>query len=351
MKRYTYTLAPFCLFILLTSFKTDTFLPDKKRSIFQHFRKKEIAEMTLELDFKAYWKKRKTNDHLPAKLFTVHPDGTEENWDIEVRPRGRLRRQVCDLPMMRLRFSEDELSERGLKKRRTLKMVNVCRKQISSEQQLLKEYLAYVMYNKITKNSLRVHLVKVKYIDSKDGEVRDEGYAFFIEHPKDLADRRDLEIVELNRVRTLSFDSDECEIFSFFQYMIGNTDWFYFNTHNLEMFRNPKTGNTVPVPYDFDYSGLVNTSYSIPDSRLNLRHVTERYYQGNCRTKEETQKTVERFKKRKEKVMASLDEVPSLDKKNRKFAFKYLERFFKVIEKDKCLKREILKHCDMWPVN
>ena len=67
-----------------------------------------------------------------------------------------------------------------------------------------------------------------------------------------------------------------------FEYMIGNTDWAVTVSHNTRLMLSKDDTLSKPyvVPYDFDYSGLVNTYYSIPDEKLEIETVTQRVYRG-----------------------------------------------------------------------
>ena len=63
---------------------------------------------------------------------------------------------------------------------------------------------------------------------------------------------------------------------SVFQYMVGNTDWSMVRFHNVEVSRTPR-GVYVPVPYDFDWTGLVSTRYARPNEGLGIRSVRQRF--------------------------------------------------------------------------
>ncbi len=58
-----------------------------------------------------------------------------------------------------------------------------------------------------------------------------------------------------------------------FNYMIGNTDWSVPNQHNVRILsqsnaERPNLG--IIVPYDFDYTGLVNADYAVPIEQLGI---------------------------------------------------------------------------------
>ncbi len=342
--------------VLILGISSSFCLPSKagfgnEKTIFQHLQQDAYLDITLESDFKAYIKNKKKNVYQPATMRVGKSDGSEETWEVEIRARGNMRRKVCNIPPIKMRFSEEQLEQRGLDKRSTLKMVVSCRNSSAYEQMVLREYLIYKLYNIITDHSFRVQLAKIKYVDTNGkGAGFDESFAFFIEHPKDLADRTKTELLEGGRFGASLMNTDAGERFAMFQYMVGNTDWYYFNSHNVEVCGIPGTPDLVPLPYDFDYAGLVRTPYAVPLDKLKISSVSERYYQGYCRTKEETMETIQLFLDKKGEILKMAEEFPYFDKYSKKYVRKYLNNFFKIIENNKVLKRHILNHCDLWPV-
>ena len=62
-----------------------------------------------------------------------------------------------------------------------LKLVVGCGATNDDEQLIIKEYLAYKMYNMLTEKSFRVRLVKIKYDDTK-GKIKSYSqYGFLLE--------------------------------------------------------------------------------------------------------------------------------------------------------------------------
>src|SRR5690606_2571982 len=143
------------------------------------------------------------------------------------------------------------------------------------EQYVLKEYLAYRLYNALTDKSLRVRLARVTYRDSRRRGRAVERYALFVEHFDALAARLGGAVVPPAEVRPTDFDPQSLAIFELFEYMIGNTDWSVVAGHNVVHIREPD-GAVTAVPFDFDFSGLVNASYALPPEQLPIRSVTQR---------------------------------------------------------------------------
>ena len=121
-----------------------------------------------------------------------------------------------------------------------------------------------------------------------------------------------------------------------FNYMIGNTDWSVPNQHNCKIlsgndFSQPGLG--IIIPYDFDYSGLVNTDYAVPYDGLGLKSVLERRYLGICRTRDEYISSLKEFTDKKTELYNVINEFPLLDEKVKKEMRRYLDEFYYSIEK------------------
>ncbi len=326
--------------------------PAVKTTIFEHLQREEgYLSVVLESNFKNLIKSKRTNDYQSAQLKVIKADGSEEVWQTEIRPRGNMRRTVCDIPPIKIRFDESELKSRGLDKRRTLKMVILCRNGKGFEQLVLREYLCYKLYNIITDHSFRVQLARIKYKDTKDEDRGfDESFAFFIEHPKNLAERTAAELLKDQRFGSSMINTDAGERFAMFQFMIGNTDWYYFSGHNVEVCGIPGASDLIPLPYDFDYAGFVRTPYAVPSDKLPIQSVVDRYYQGYCRTEKEMMATIQLFLSKKKEIMDTATTFPHFTKYSKKHVTKFLKKFYAILENPKKRKKAILEHCDMWPV-
>ena len=326
---------------------------DTAKSIFEILQREDYLEMTLELDFKDILRHKQAKEYKPGMLRFQDKSGRQQNWDIEVRTRGNMRLQVCSLPPLKLRFSKEELAAKGLNEHNNLKMVISCRDTKGFEQYILREYLAYRLYNILTEQSFRVQLVKMKIIDTGGDTAPSENFAFIIEDDDELAERCGGKILSGTITSSRVLNTGECERFSLFQYMIGNTDWYVYSAHNIQMFGENGSSTPIPVPYDFDYAGLVDASYAVPNDQIPIANISERYYQGFCRPMEDTQRTIALFLNKKEEIMTYAAQFPYFDKRSRKYVLKYLGSFYKTIENSKKVKREILQKCDRWlkPVN
>ena len=128
-----------------------------------------------------------------------------------------------------------------------------------------------------------------------------------------------------------------------FEYMIGNADWSEIAGHNVEIL--DRGGTALAVPYDFDFSGLVDAPYATPPAELGLRSVRERMYRGWCSTEMITSLTVERFRSARAEILELFGSEDRLPDDVRRRALSYLEQFFEDIESDERAERRILRHC------
>ena len=122
-------------------------------------------------------------------------------------------------------------------------------------------------------------------------------------------------------------------IVAIFEYMIGNTDWSVPGSHNIKILhsKNDTLSRPYVVPYDFDFSGLVNTSYSAPDERLEIENVRQRAYRGFPRTMEELDDVLAIFNKEKANIYSTINNFNLLTSTTKKGMTDYLDEFYKTI--------------------
>jgi hypothetical protein len=117
--------------------------------------------------------------------------------------------------------------------------------------------------------------------------------------------------------------------------MIGNSDYSVAGRHNIKILGMPGFGSQgyTPVPYDFDYSGIVDAYYAIPGDKLGIKSVTERYYLGPCSDEPLLRSTIEYINQHREDILQMVNDFEYLDIKKRKQVFNYLEEYFDLAEK------------------
>jgi len=130
--------------------------------------------------------------------------------------------------------------------------------------------------------------------------------------------------------------------------MIGNTDWSVPNQHNCKVLVEINTDTPelgVIVPYDFDYSGLVNASYAIPAEGLGIESVRQRIYTGICRSEGVFLNALREFAGKKESFYSVITEFPYLDERSKKDMTRYMDEFYSLFDKRNTIVYNLLHDC------
>src|ERR1044072_481256 len=90
-------------------------------------------------------------------------------------------------------------------------------------------------------------------------------------------------------------DRDWFTLMTIFEYMIGNLDVSIYEQHNVKLVQLPARKGDA-IPYDFDYSGLVDAVYALPQAGIGVTTVRERLYRGPCRTAAELETFLAKFR-------------------------------------------------------
>jgi hypothetical protein len=306
--------------------------------------------ITLAADFKAVQRDRNVESSkvFPATLSVARQDGSIARLPVQIRTRGHSRRlqRTCSFAPLRIQFDTATTVGTIFEGQRALKLGTHCREADLYEQYMPREYLAYRIFNLLTPRSFRARLVDASYINADNGEKLAERQALFIEDDDEVARRHEGRITEARKLVFSRLERDTLTLMTLFEYMIGNTDVSIYEQHNARIIEKQGVGLFYPVPYDFDYSGLVNARYAVPAKVLNLTSVTERAYMGPCRPLAELEPYFAQFKAVKPKVMEILAAVPGLSEGYRKDATNYLEKFYETIEKPRQAKEAFVDRCN-----
>lgn len=274
-----------------------------------------------------------------------------ETLPIQLTPRGitRLKREVCQFPPLRVSFQSSPAPGSIFAGQKKLKLVTHCRANASFQQYLLLEYTTYLLYNQLTPASFRVRLASIDYIDEANRPIATR-YGFFLEDVDDVAARNGWRrAVTPDRVTSSQLSPPEAARIAMFEYMIGNMDWSARAgpagegcCHNSRLMARPGGGGFVPVPYDFDYSGLVNAPYAVsPDGKAG---VLKRRYMGYCKYNAEALAAAAMLRSQRAPLVAALNQAP-LDEPVRRKAAAYLASFFNDIADDQSTAAKVLKTC------
>lgn len=297
-----------------------------------------LIQVNLTTDLRQVQTETKQGVFQPASISMLFPDSTLINEQISVSARGNFRRNYCRIPPMMLNFRNTGAPR--LQSLGKLKLVIGCGVNPADEELLLKEFLVYKIYNLLDDRSFRVRLLRINYNDTRKKIKSFSQYAFLIEDDGDMARRNGCHKKDEIKLLTEATNRDMMTLVALFQYMIGNTDWAVPNNHNIKLIFDKKNKNAPPfvVPYDFDYCGLVDASYAIPNELIGTEKVTERVYRGFPRTMEELQIQLDVFRSKKDSIFGLINSFALLSMKTRKEMTGYLGEFFSLIEDKRAVK-------------
>lgn len=309
------------------------------------FTSHDVLELTLGADFDRLKKDRNEDSEYQSGVLTLAADdGSTRQIEVKVRTRGRFRLKACRFPPLRLNLPKRELRGTVFDGQDRIKLVTHCRGGHGDEQNLLEEYLVYRTYNVITDLSFRVRLARITYVDTSGEDDPTTRYAFFIEEANAIAERVGGMILRLNQVHPEHLSARESARMALFQYMVGNTDWSMVFFHNVELLRTPEKLH-VPVPYDFDWAGLVSPAYAKPDASLDIRSVRQRLYRGFCRPEIDFSDLYQEFLSLRPEIERIYHDVEGLGEDEREDALMYLSEFYEIIGSESLARRRIEESC------
>lgn len=341
MKHYSHQLfiALFTgIFSVSVSFSSTCFAQET----FGLFASEETLNIILKTDVKALIKNKNDDEYQEGELKV-----RGESYPIRLKARGNNRREVCSFPPVTLNFSKTEFKDNSFNQLKKLKLVNSCKMQSSYEQYILREYLIYKALNIMTDKSFKVRLLKIDYVDTKEKIKTVTRYGFVIEDQYMMADRLDGIIYKQTGIRDQSTNKEQIVMLSIFHFMVGNTDWQVARLHNLKLLKLKDVTEVAPyvIAYDFDHTGMVDASYSIPSPILGIESLRERLYWGKCYTEDELMQAIKRFTDNKEAIYALYQNFELFDKNSMKSSINYLDSFYSIIEDDKKWRHYFINNC------
>jgi hypothetical protein len=322
--------------------------PSELDNVEELFQANNPFELTLETDFEAFAENIEKEEYLPARIYYSLGNGTKVEQGVEVKARGQYRRRRCELPPIRINFKGKKYRVDLFNNLGKIKLVNSCTPDSSSQEYLVKEYLAYKIYETLTDFSLKTWFLKIKFVDNRGNYDPFTSMAFLVEDIDDLAIRHDGEEIETEELDHDQLDAQAENLLGLFQFMIGNTDWFVSSLHNIKLIKlnDPDVPDPIPVPYDFDFSGLVNAPYARPHTDLfPIESVRERHFLGECRSHKIYRETFEIFQEKKDSIYVLVRECKFLDEVARKDALSYMDGFYEVLDSKQLTRKEIYRGC------
>jgi len=270
--------------------------------------------------------------------------GNDDSLNITARTRGHFRRTMggCTYPPVLLEFPKsDNLMASAFKEQERLKLVMPC----AGEDYVIREWMAYKIYNLLTPQSFKARLVSVELYDTKKKKSTSPFYGILLEEDWQMAKRN--ENVLIKRVlQPQQTDSTAFLRMAMFEYLIGNTDWSV-QYQNIKLIGPDSLAIPIPVPYDFDHAGLVNPPYAKPAEELMMNSVRDRRYRGYCiPNMGKYEAVIGLYNKLKPDIYKLYTNCTLLDAKYVSSTIKYFDDFYETINNPTAFKKEFGYPCD-----
>lgn len=323
-------------------------IPDKdKTTLFQSISSETAIPIHIKADLSAILLRKPTSEKYSASISYKDKSGSSRVWKAALTPRGNMRNKHCLFPPLKLDVIKADLETAGFHpKFDDLKMVIPCKDEPIYHDLVLKEYLAYKLYNEITDLSFRVQLIDLTLEDSKEQLASIKGKAFIIEKDDELAQRLNGRILKPSNANRDALDEKIFDQMCLFQFMIGNTDWYIYNKHNIKLLAAENFSFPVPIPYDFDYAGMVDADYATPHDKIPVKDVKERFYLGPCREQEVYQASFDLFQSEKGNILKACNNFAKLCPTSHDYVEGYIKEFYAILDSPEKRKTLVEAHCD-----
>jgi hypothetical protein len=311
------------------------------------FEEETPMAITLTFNLKEYQRTRYKPEYLPV-VFTYRINDTlqlEKN--MRIKARGNFRRDFCQFAPFWLNINKADVSNSYLQDTKKIKIVTHCGSSDSYNDLVLKEYLVYRMYNMLSPVSFRVRLIDLTYVDTGRKGRTTKGWAFMIEPEEMLAERFQALVIKKDNLSMKFMEPEQFDLMAMFMFMIGNPDYSVVGRHNVKILGLEGFGSRgyTPVPYDFDYCGLVNASYAIPDQDLGIKTIRDRLFLGLCREEEAFQKAILQINEHRQEMLELIQSFSYLKARERKDMIGYLESYFQLSEDPNFSRRYLKNNC------
>ncbi len=315
------------------------------------FQDEETLQVTITAPMSTLIGDRPTEGYLNGSFQYQDTTGNVQTLDLKIRTRGHFRLENCDFPPLRLNFRKSQTKGTLFEKQNILKLVTHCDRQARYEQLVLREYLAYKVFNAVTERSFRVRLLRVTYVDSENHKRDRQRYAYVIEHKDRLAKRLAIREISLDESTVDAIRPEQLNLTSVLQFFLGNTDFSPIAgppdsdcCHNYVLFQDG-TDPLLAIPYDFDQSGFINAPYARAHPRFRLRTVRQRLYRGRCVNNANVNDSLQVFRDQHDAIYSLIENQEGLSGGTRKNLIRYVAQFYELISNPEDVQMKIIERC------
>jgi hypothetical protein len=327
--------------------------PDGYAGIAPLFASDTALDVTIDAPIETLMDVRPDKAYLKGRFTYIEADGSERILGLKLRTRGNYRRdpEHCNFAPILLNFKKGDVPGTLFAGQDKLKLVTHCQTHVLGyEQNLLREYLAYRLFQELTSVSYATRLFHITYADPNGKSLT--RYGFVIEDDKAVARRNGMKIVKTRHLHESEIDPKQQNLINVFQYMIGNTEYSLVNPepkknccHNADVLSVDKESPFTPLAFDFDFSGLVNAPYAQPNPRYPISNVRQRFYRGLCDANDMLPETLRLFVDKKDDFYGIIDALEPATKRTKARVRAYLESFYDEITDPVLLQENLIDQC------
>ena len=308
---------------------------DDRKSLFDHIYDQDQVIIRVSHDLKTIEKHFNDTELETDGQISIIANKEELRFSAAFKPGGKSRREICRLPPLKMNLKKSELETFNfIKDHDKMKIVFQCQSSSRYAETIKMEKFLYDLYGIVSPYGFRSKLVKVRL---EDYDKLVDG--FVIESDADIQRRQDLDMIKVGTIATSALNREEYVKMCLFQYLISNADWSARKGHNTDLFKRNTDNSLIVIPYDFDFSGIIDNSYAAPPEQLPIEDVTERYFMDRNMPLEELQAGANFYIAKEQEFYQLVQEASFLSDGSKKRLNKYLESFYKTIKNDKKLKR------------
>ena len=134
---------------------------------------------------------------------------------------------------------------------------------------------------------------------------------------------------------------------SVFQYLIGNKDWWVSSRKNIVIMQpEDSSSGLYVVPYDFDFSGLVNAGYTKPLGLPDNCSLKEGSTRGYASLTFSSAKSLNFIRQLRPVFVSIINNQDLISKYDRRQVIRYINEFYTVIDNKYLIRQNILNFCE-----
>lgn len=319
---------------------------DSVQKVAKLFKNKDILPIKLSYSIKNVKKESNDSTYIESNLHYLANDGIWKTIEVQIRTRGNYRLKNCYYPPVKLKIDKAQRKGTMFRDNKKIKVVLPCLTQKGNNDYVVKEYLAYQLFEIISPYYLKsrlldIHLTEIQNKKEKTHELK----GIFVEDDEKAAKRYGGKV--FNRPFHPQNQDDLASVrMALFQYMVGNTDFSTAYQHNAKLLFIDK--KMIPIAYDFDMAGLVNTNYAVVSNingeTLELKSVRDRLYRGFQRNPKTLEQVRKEFIDHEPKIMAMVNSLEKYFESKKQFnsTKNYIHSFYTIIKNNALYQDEII---------